>query len=86
VFKTYASHQDATINEYEKEANFLKTRFESARTMAGTHRLHCFIPVSAELIEVRDFSPSPLKRLERVVNSNDPFIVNIAQINGYVTA
>ena len=55
----------ATVDEYEKEADFLKTRFESARTIAGTHRLHCFLPVSANVIEVRDFSLSPLKRLER---------------------
>ena len=42
--------------------------------------------MSAKLIEVRDFSISHLKRLERVVNRTDSVIVNIARINGYVTA
>ena len=76
----------ATVDEYEREAHFLNTRFESARTIAGTHRLHCFLPVSAEVMEVRDFSLSPVKRLEQVVHRTDSDAMNIARINGYVTA
>src|SRR5207248_9181795 len=53
--------------------------------LRGTHRLHCFLLVSADII-VRDFSLSPLKRLERVVRRTDSDTVNIARINGYVTA
>ena len=37
-------------------------------------------------MEVRDFSLSLLKRLERVIPRIDSGIVNIARINGYVTA
>jgi len=76
----------ATVDEYEKETELLKTRLESARTIPGTHRLHCFLPVSADVMEVRDFSSSPIKRLERVIQKTGSGMVNIARINGYVTA
>ena len=76
----------ATVDKYEREARLLNARFESARTIAGTHRLHCFRPVSAEIMEVRDFSLSPVKRLERVVHRTDSNTVNVARINEYVTA
>ena len=29
-------------------------RFESSRTISGTHRLHCFRPISTEELEVRE--------------------------------
>ena len=65
---------------------FPKHKIESARTIAGTHRLHYFLLVSGEIMEVRDFSLSPVKRLERVVHRTDSNTVNVARINGYVTA
>ena len=74
----------ATVDEYEREASLLKTRYETSRTIAGTI-LHCFLPVSTEAVEVRDFSLSFIKKIEQVVNIADS-TVNTARISGYVTA
>lgn len=75
----------ATIEEHESEAHFLKDRFVTARTIAGTHGLHSFRPVSREKLEVRAFSSSPTMREEQVslyTEVNVPF----PTIRGYVTA
>ena len=74
----------ATNNEYLEQASYLKNRFETTRTIAGTHRLHSFIPILSEIIEVRDFSGCPDKRQERVTIAESS-TVSFSAINGYVT-
>lgn len=78
----------ATVEEYEIEACNLKTRFDLARTIAGTHKIHCIRPITQELVEVREFSTSEQVRVERVSLSLStiPRFVKIATIKGYVTA
>ena len=56
----------ATVFEYEQESSMLEHRFQLARTIPGTHRLHSFVPLSAQQVEVRDFSSSLEKRIERI--------------------
>lgn len=77
-----------TIEEHENESALLKERFESTRTIAGTHRLHSFRPISTKELEVRDFSTSDDKRIERVaaVKGNSDTAIKFAAIRGYVTA
>jgi len=76
----------ATNDEYLEQVSFLKNRFASTRTIAGTHRLHSFIPISSEIIEVSDFSGCPDKRQERVtMAASSSSTVSFAAINGYVT-
>lgn len=58
--------QFTTTEQYEQEADLLKDRFEEARTIPGTQKLHSFIPVSKEVVTVRFFSSSPVERQERV--------------------
>jgi len=43
------------VKHYEQEAKLLLSKFASARTIAGTHMLHSFRPISSELVEVREF-------------------------------
>jgi len=74
----------ATNNEYLEQASYLKNRFETTRTIAGTHRLHSFISILSEIIEVRDFSGCPDKRQERVTIAESS-TVSFSAINGYVT-
>jgi hypothetical protein len=78
----------ATVDEHELESNLLSKRFEVARTIAGTHKLHSFRPISLQELEVRDFSASEEKRVERVsvtkAASKDSFI-KFSAIRGYVT-
>ena len=76
----------ATINEYEAESKFLAGRFESTRTIAGTHRLHCFKPISKWMLEVGDFSSDANKRQEKIVVDDPVNLINFASITGYVTA
>lgn len=78
----------ATTDEYQKEAVLLNDRFESARTVAGTHKVHSVHPVSPEMVEVKAFSSSNETRLERVVLQTSPKNTGIkfADIKGYVTA
>jgi len=63
-------------------------RFESTRTIAGTHRLHSFRPISSDELEVRDFSFSEDSRRERI-SLKSLTITNSAlkfsSIKGYVT-
>ena len=75
----------ATVEEHDREANFLKERFLTARTIAGTDGLHAFRPLSREKLEVRDFSSSPTMREEQVSLCKE---VNVPcpTIRGYVTA
>ena len=78
-----------SFEDHEHEATFLGKRFEATRTIAGTHHLHCFRPISADKLEVREFSSSEGKCIECVfVNSNTTSnnVVNISTNTGYVTA
>jgi len=52
------------VKHYEQEDKLLLSIFSSARTIAGTHKLHSFRPISSELVEVREFSTSPERRVE----------------------
>ena len=72
-----------TLDEYENEASWLKTRFKLARTIVGRHRFHSFVPLSTELLEVHNFSSSEDKRIQRVALSNTP-VIKFTAINGHI--
>ena len=78
----------ATLEDHERETGLLSKRFESTRTIPGTHQLHCFRPTSFEKLECREFSLSTEKRVERVtINRSDTTNpVKLDFIKGYVTA
>jgi len=81
----------ATAADYEKEETLLRSRFESSRTVAGTHKLHSIIPLSKELVEVREFSTSARTRVESVTLSSPATticlsVANLVHIKGYITA
>ena len=79
----------ATVEEYENESKLLSKRFEQTRTIAGTHRLHSFRPISTEELEDRDFSLCQNKRVERVTLTRSVSLdtaMNFTDIKGYVTA
>lgn len=78
-----------SVEDHERESTFLEKRFESTRTIAGTHRLHSFRPISTDKLEVKDFSANEDKRIECVfANCNPSFdnVVNITANTGYITA
>jgi len=73
------------VEHYEQKTKLLLSRFASARTIAGTHKLHSFRSISSELVEVREFSTSPEQRVERISLSTVPVIEPVI-MKGYVTA
>ena len=77
----------ATVQEHDEEAKMLEERHKMSRTVPGTQSLHSFIPLSACMVEVRQFSKSAICRAERVVHREG---INCAPctaigIGGYVT-
>ena len=78
----------STIEEHDSESTLLNERFGNTRTIAGTHRLHSFRPLSSEEVEVREFSSSNDKRVECVssVKKGCSNINKLSTIQGYVTA
>ena len=53
------------LNEHHQEAKELE-RLAKSRTVLGTQKLHCFIPVLANTVEVKQFSSSTVSRREQV--------------------
>ena len=50
------------LNEHQQETKLLEERLARSRTVAGTQKLHCFIPVSANAVEVKLFSSSSVSK------------------------
>lgn len=63
----------------------MESRFLTARTIAGTHRLHSVRPISTDLVEVKEFSASQDARVERVSNATG-LKTRVLDIAGYITA
>ena len=47
-----------SMEEYERQHIFLEERFQNAKTIAGTRKLHSFIPLSKDKVRARYFSSS----------------------------
>ena len=69
--------------EYDKELVHLQGRFEKARTIPGTRKLHSFIPLSTEKIATRKYSASSVSKVEKVVAVDNE--LPLEQIKGFVT-
>ena len=74
------------LNEHQQETKLLEERLARSRTVAGTQKLHCFTPVSANTVEVKLFSSSTVSRREKVEVGRTPVLSPRATaIGGYVT-
>ena len=71
-----------SLADYEEEVKNLEERFSRTRTIPGTRKLHSFVPVSKDRIEVKPFSTSTTSKEERVSCGDD---VPIGSISGFVT-
>ena len=72
-----------TLEEYESEKTKLEKRFDNSRTIAGTHRLHCFIPNSRHSLLTKRYSISSSSKVERVTKLVTD--LELEQVAGYVT-
>ena len=57
---------NCSTEEYERQKIFLQTRFEQTRTIPGTRKLHCFIPISKDTLRTRIYSYSTFTGEDRV--------------------
>ncbi|KAL5509652.1 hypothetical protein EMCRGX_G005052 [Ephydatia muelleri] len=72
--------------EHEQEAKLLDRRLARSRTVPGTQKHHCFIPISPNTLEVKLFSSSTVSRREKVEVGSAPVLTPQATaISGYVT-
>ena len=74
-----------TSDDYRQEEIFLEERLKISRTIPGTQKLHCFIPLSNAKILTKIFSNSSVAKEERVTRLSKTEIA-IDEIKGFVTA
>ena len=73
----------SSCSDYEQTKQMLEPRFASSRTVPGTRKLHSFIPISVDTVQVRPFSLSDNSKLEKVTIQETE--LEIDSISGYVT-
>ena len=74
-----------TSDDYRQEEIFLEERLKISRTIPGTQKLHCFIPLSNAKILTKMFSNSSVAKEERVTHLIKTEIA-IDEIKGFITA
>ena len=74
-----------TTDDYKITESFLDNRFQKSKTIPGTQKLHCFIPLTKNTLHTKVFSNSKILKEEKVTlceTDELPF----EEINGFVTA
>ena len=66
------------------EEIFLHDQFQQSRTISGTQKLHCFIPLTKNKLHTKVFSYSSTPKEERVTLS-ETVELPLEEINGFVT-
>jgi hypothetical protein len=72
-----------TIADHDAEESYLKDRFLNARAIAGTQKLHAFIPISKDRVQTKVFSLAPNSKIEKVSLLAGEIL--LSQMQGYVT-
>ena len=73
----------STTEDYKREQTHLEERFQKARTIPGTRKLHSFVPISKDRVRTRVFSSSIISKEERVTLWESELPVK--QITGFLT-
>ena len=73
----------SSTDEWRNEACILQERFINSSTIIGTQKLHTFIPVSQEKMEVKTVSTQNKGRIIRITKQNN---MEFEDINVFVTA
>ena len=72
-----------TTADWYSEEEILRERFQSAKTIAGTQKLHCFKPISKHSLRVSEYSDSEETREVSIVKAGCGHI-ELSKITGYV--
>lgn len=73
-----------TKDDYKHQEIFLRERFQQSRTIPGTQKLHCFIPITQNKLHAKVFSNSSTMKEERVTLSGIDELP-LEDINGFIT-
>ena len=75
-----------TQEEHDREADLLDARLKLSRTVPGTKKLHSFVPVSVNRVEVKSFTASVNLRTEKVaLVEGSAQSLPISVVGGYIT-
>ena len=69
--------------QYEHVKVQLENRFQNARTIPGTCKLHSFVPLSRDTVRTRFYSLSTTFKDEKVTKQSSE--LEIEEISGFVT-
>ena len=75
--------QYLTEDDYKSEQVLLEQRFEQSRTIPGTRKLHCFVPLSRHKVSTKAYSSSSISKVERVTIEEGDLVLE--EIKGFVT-
>ena len=70
---------------YGEEERNLEERLKTAKTTAGTQKLHAFIPISETALQVREFSLSEEHRIESAISKSTPTFNGNSQVMSQCT-
>ena len=76
------SFEYCSTDDYKREKTHLETRFERARTIPGTRKLHSLVPISRDRVRTSLFMLRCLKE-ERATSQESE--VPVEQMTGFVT-
>ena len=70
------------MDDYKSEQIFLEERFQQSRTIPGTRKLHCLIPLSRNKLSTKVYSSSAISKIERVTVQEGDLVLE--EIKGFV--
>jgi hypothetical protein len=72
-----------STEQYERQKIFLEERFQKARAIPGTRKLHSFIPISRDKVRTRYFSSSTSYKDVKISLLEKE--LNLEEISGFIT-
>ena len=73
-----------TTDDYSRVETLLQGRFQKSRTIPGTQKLHCFIPISKTTVSTKVYSNSDTQK-EQKVTLSETTELSLEEINGFIT-
>ena len=55
-----------TLDDYKRAELFLQDRFQRSKTIPGTQKLHCFVPLTNTTLRTKPYSNSSIQKEEKV--------------------
>ncbi len=73
-----------TGDDWNVEQEFLRAHFLQAKTIAGTQKLHSFVPIDTSTLEVRSYSGCEESRIVTIAQQGIVNELEVGTIRGYV--